>query len=71
MKTTFTKTRIVAILFIALLFIETEIILENFSLDQLNKKSIRFWIIIAFVTLYGVFASHISIQKNLETSEAK
>jgi hypothetical protein len=71
MKTTFTKTRIVAILLLALLFIETEIILENFSLDQLNNNSIRFWIIIAIVTLYGVFASHISIQKNLETNETK
>jgi Ca2+/Na+ antiporter len=71
MKTTLTKILIVAILLLALLFIETDIILENFSLDRLNKNSIRFWIIIAIVTLYGVFASHISIQKNLETNEAK
>ena len=69
MKPLFIKFLIVAILLMALSFTETDLILENFAIDQANNTSIRFWILIAIVALYGLFASHVTINKNQERYE--
>ncbi len=69
MKSSYIKFLVVAILVLALTFTEVDLIIENLSIKTLNTITIRFWILIAIVALYGVFASQISINKNLENNE--
>ena len=69
MKSSYIKLLVVAILVLALSFTEVDFIIESLSIKTLNTITIRFWILIALVALYGVFASKISINKNLESNE--
>ena len=69
MKSSYIKFLVVAILVLALSFTEADLIIESLSINTSNSNTIRFWILIAIVALYGIFASHISINKNLERNE--
>ena len=69
MKSSYIKFLVVAILVLALSFTEADLIIESLSIDTSNSNTIRFWILIVIVALYGIFASHISINKNLERNE--